>query len=122
MKNDYDIKDLIKAEINCLELLEYKVSHFTALFCLDYFLTNGVVWENEFLELNDFYTLCFNILDFFIEDVRFVDFNPLQVSCAVISLARDYCKKEPWGGLFTKLYGIPMDDFMNCFIVIKRYM
>jgi hypothetical protein len=123
MKNDYEVKELKKAEIDCLRLLDYKLSHHSALFCLDYFLSNGVIWDNDDFtgDLSEFYALCYNILDFFIEDVRFVDFNPFQVSCAVISLVRDYYKfKEPWSGLMTKAYGVRLDEFMNCFIVIKR--
>jgi hypothetical protein len=104
-------------------LLNYKLTDYTALYCLEYLLNYGVVWDIENFDgdLYEFNSLCYRILDFFIEDVRFIDFNPLQISCAVIRLARDnYRLKDSWNGLFTQVYDINKDYFMNCFIVIKR--
>jgi hypothetical protein len=123
MKNDYTIDELKKAEIDCLSLLDYKLSHYSSLFCLEYFLNQGILWSNEdFIgDLDKLYSLCYRILDFFLEDVRYIDFNPIQISCAVVSLARDYYNlKDSWPSLFVKLFNIKFDEFMNCFIVIKR--
>jgi hypothetical protein len=124
IKNVYNVKELAKAELLCLTLLDYKTTNCSALLCLDYFLSVGVIWESENFDtelLSDFYSLCYKVLDFFIDDVRFVDFNPVQVACAVIALCRDYYKlKEPWSSLSAKAFDTSLNDFMNCFIVIKR--
>jgi hypothetical protein len=123
MKYDYTVKELKQAEIDCLTLLEYRMTNHSSLFCLDYLLSLGIIWEHENFngDLDEMHSLSYKILDFFIEDVRYVDFNPFQVSCAVVSLARDFFKlKEPWSTLSAKVLESKMDEFMNCFIVIKR--
>jgi hypothetical protein len=123
IKNEYNMTELKQAEVDCLKLLDYKLTHSSALLYLDFFLNIGVIWDYEAFngDLKEFNNQCYKVLDFFIQDIRYIDFNPLQISCAVISLVRDHYElKEPWSTLFAKIFNIKMNEFMNCFVVIKR--
>jgi len=46
-KNYYNENEIIRTEIECLRLLEYKLNHFTAFHFIQTFLCMGIITEDE---------------------------------------------------------------------------
>lgn len=114
----------MKVEKICLMALDYKLNYFSSYYILEFFLNNGVLFEHEICnDVEYLNSVTTKIINFFLEDIRYLDFSPIHIACAVITLARDLLKiKEPWSNIFTKIYGIKHEDFINCYFVLKRYI
>jgi hypothetical protein len=93
-----------------LKQLGYNLVNFNPFYMLESFLC--VIGLDN--------TIAYKIFNFFIEDERFLDFNALEISCAIISLSRDIMNMEPWPSSYVKLFDVKIEKFMNCYIVIKR--
>jgi hypothetical protein len=119
-------KDIKKSEMICLKLLGYKLDRNSPYDFLEYFLKNGILFENEYLdhfdefELKEIYDFPYKILNFFLFDSRYLDFTPLQITCAIITFTREKFKlRESWSRKFSEIYNIKLEDFMNCYFVVK---
>jgi len=104
-----------------LRLLNYNLDRSTCYDYLDLFLKNGIVFEGEIStkKLEKLYHYNLKILNNFIFDQRYFDFNPLQIACAIVRLSREVYKIEGWPEVYEKIYRIRSEDFMNCYFVIK---
>ena len=98
-------------EQRVLKLLDYKLDYDTAYSILKLMLAS---------EDKEFESLAFRILNHFIDDVRFVDFSPLESAMAIISLTSDILKSNNVKRQLLKSYDIQSSLYMNCYIVIKR--
>jgi hypothetical protein len=118
---DYSLTELKNYELMCLRLLNYNLDRSTCFDFLDLFLKNGIVFEGEISlkKLEKLYHYNSKILNNFIFDQRYFDFNPLQIACAIVRLSREVYKMEGWSELYEKIYRIRSEDFMNCYFVIK---
>ena len=121
MYPDYSLTELKNYELMCLRLLNYNLDRSTCFDFLDLFLKNGIVFEGEISlkKLEKLYHYNSKILNNFIFDQRYFDFNPLQIACAIVRLSREVYKMEGWPELYEKIYRIRSEDFMNCYFVIK---
>jgi hypothetical protein len=105
----------------CLRLLNYNLDRYTCYDFLELFLKNGIVFEGEISmkKLEKLYSYNLKIINNFIIDQRYFDFNSLQIACAIVRLSREAYKIEGWPRLYEKIYKIRSEDFMNCYFVIK---
>lgn len=119
--------DIKEAETFCIKLLNYKLNYQSAYCFLEFCLQNGIVFVRELkstskFTLTDIQAKCFEILEVFLLDRRYLDFTPLQIACSIITVAREMANvKTPWNNIFQNIYSIKIESFMNCYIVIKRY-
>lgn len=122
--------DTKKSEMICLKLLGYKLDRNSAYDFLEYFLKQGIVFEDELhvleeenhekFTLKEIYDFPYKILNFFLFDSRYLDFSPLQIACAIITFTRKkFNLKESWNNKFSEIYNIKLEDFMNCYFVVK---
>jgi hypothetical protein len=119
-------KDIQQAECFCLKILEYKLDYLN-VFDLNMYLTqNGIIFVNELTSnskytLDDVYGLTQKILDEFIYDNRFLDFSQFEICFALVFLAKELCGiNNNWNKTFQRIYNIPLDEFSNSYIVLKR--
>ncbi len=108
-----DLSNYLKMEQTVLKLLDYKLDYDTSYSILKIMLL--------YISDNNFSNLAFRILDFFIHDIRFIDFAPLEVASAVICLTSDILQSTNYKRHLLKLLDIKVSEYMNCYIVIKRY-
>jgi hypothetical protein len=118
--------DIKKSEVICLKLLGYKLDRSSPYDFLEYFLKHGILFENEYIEnldefiLKEVYDFPYKILNFFLLDCRYLDFSPLQIACAIITFTREKFRlRESWSRKFSEIYNIKLEDFMNCYFVVK---
>lgn len=123
-------KDTKKSEMICLKLLGYKLDRNSAYDFLEYFLKQGIVFEDELqvleeenhekFTIKEIYDFPYKILNFFLFDSRYLDFSPLQIACAIITFTRKkFNLRESWNNKFSEIYDIKLEDFMNCYFVVK---
>jgi hypothetical protein len=116
----YSINDLIRMEQVCLNILDYKLIHYNSQYILDFFLNNSFY---KYKDIKEFICLTQKILDFFVEDIRFLDFTQLEITVSILSLSRELLNMEY--SSYSKIYDIcdiKLEEFMNCFFVLKRYI
>lgn len=113
--------DLKNYELICLRYLDYNLDQYTAYNFLELFLKNGIVFEGEISmkQLEKLYSYNLKIINNFIKDQRYFDFNPLQIACAIVRLSREVHHLEGWPNIYERIYKIRGEDFMNCYFVIK---
>jgi hypothetical protein len=129
------VKEIKKYEELCLKYLEYKLNYFTAYDFIHYFLTFGVLFVKESPSINNSYypqnnniynnienfnQQILNIFSCFVFDNKIIEYTPIQIACACISLARQFSKIEKWDDIFIQLYKIKFSDFNNCFEALKK--
>lgn len=105
-------------------MLEYNLKRTTAYDFLEFFLMNGIVFEDEMEKdmevINEQVQLAWEVLAFLTEDNRSLDFTPMQIGCAIVAFVRDQFKfKESWPKRFAEIYNIRLEDFMNCYFILK---
>jgi hypothetical protein len=103
----YDLTHYLKYEQFIIKLLNYKLDYETTYSSLKMVLENTT---------QDFKQLAFRILEVFIDDIRFVDFKPIEAANAIICLASDIYSTN----YKRQLVNVKAAVYMNCYIVIKR--
>jgi hypothetical protein len=111
--SEYELSEYVIMEQTVLKLLDYKLDYDTVYSILRLMLAS---------EDKDFESFALRLLNHFIEDIRFVDFSPLESAMAIISLTCDILKSTNVKRQVLKCYDIQSTLYMNCYIVIKRYL
>lgn len=115
-------KEIKKSEIICLKLLSYKLNLTTSFDFLEFFLKNGILFEDDkfkFEDLMQIYNETVLILKDFVNDMRYLDFTPLQTVCAIVSYVRKKNYMTSWNSHLEHTYQIKKEDFANCLFVIE---
>lgn len=122
------VSDIKEAETFCIKILKHKLNYQSAYNFIEFFLQNGIIFVNE-LRSSSSYTVeavqakCFEILEQFTMDRRYIDFSPVEVACSIVTTVREFAQmKYPWHNMFQNLYSIKTDNFINCYYVIRRYL
>jgi hypothetical protein len=111
----YKLIDALKMERLIIQLLQYKLDFQTSRDIMVMLVSTLNVSD---IEMNN---LCYKLLNFIIEDVRSLDFSQMEIATAIVSLAADmkkimYIKQD-----MRNICGIKTNEYMNCYIVMKRY-
>ena len=120
----YHKTEITNYEKNCVCLLNYQLNMTNSHEILSFILNHGLLQTYEDQKLQNFYNEAKNILLFFIEDVRSLDFSQVEVALASIKLAAQItCNKFENKVMETikKLYGFQPENFMNAYVTIKTY-
>jgi hypothetical protein len=105
----YNLQQALRMEQRVVELLAYKLDFYTARDIIEVLLSSSDISETETVKY------CYRILNYFIEDVRFLDFSPLEIASAIVGLVTDRKSSQMLNSI-----GISKSSYMNCYIVIKR--
>lgn len=118
---NFSVEDIKKSECICLKLLKYRININTPYSILQSLLKNGIFFEDEIEQerTESIYKSAFSILNNIMEDVRYVDFAPLEIAFCIVSLMREDLRLEKWPKCFRKIYNFNFEEFMTCFIVVK---
>ena len=79
----------------------------------------------ELIEIEKFYALSRQILDYFNEDVRSLDFSKAEVALASLLLAAERTGRKIEKKVkqnLEKIYSISVESFVNAFFVIRKYV
>jgi hypothetical protein len=140
-KEYYTKEEISNSEKLCLKILECSLDVVSSYDILMFFLVSGVVnsspgkedilvtdikLENEFaIEIDKFYALSRQILDYFNEDVRSLDFSKAEVALASLLLAAERTGRKIEKKVkqnLEKIYNISVESFVNAFFVIRKYV
>ena len=155
------LDDIQKYELICLNMLEYKLNYNTAYHYINFFLSQGIIFndeslssiDNEYvvknyklstsnssLNSNEDVKINYKIvvklseivkeaLLIFIESMKkylkidneFNNFTFLEIACGCIAVAREHIKlKEIWHSRFIEIYNIKIEDFKDCYEMLKK--
>jgi hypothetical protein len=106
----YKLNEALGMEQYVVELLKFKLDYYTARDVMEALLTYLDLCETETI------SYCYGMLDCFIEDVRFLDFSPLEIASAVIRLVSETTNSSKQS---LSIFGISNNKYMNCYIVMK---
>jgi hypothetical protein len=122
MKERYQPSEIYDIERKCLHLLDYKLNLLTPFTVLEFFLTNGLILHVDDI-VNEFYKKCYEGMKYFTEDIRGLDFTPLEIACAsILSAAQEVGFSQKIKKVFKNVYKIDISSFYNTFIVIRNIL
>jgi len=130
----YTPNEIKRYETISLKLMKYKLNYFSAFDYLEFFLVNGILFEKEITPkslpnsnvmiidiVEAAYQLCYNILNFFVVDVRFPEFKLEHIVLSIICIVREHFKIIPvWNSNFVKQYNVKFDEIEECYNVISK--
>lgn len=112
--------EISRHEQKCLRLLNYTINTRTSYNLLSYFYENGL---NAALT-DSLHLASLQLLDFFVSDIRSLDFSELEVALACLTFTYEiYTGEEEQKKIKRMLwdvYHIKTDLYMNCLFVLKR--
>jgi len=114
----FNKEDVKKCEIFCLKALSYKLDRFTAYDALEKILQIGIISEKT-KNINYIYRFAIQTLNKFLYDERYVDFSSIQICLGVVAFTREHFNLIRWTSELATIYNLRLDDFMNCYFVIK---
>ena len=94
----FDTEDISIYEQNCLKALDYKLNYYTVYDALCIILNCGIVTDeeakrNKINVVEKIYQLTFNILEEISFNEIFMNYNPLKITLAIVSIARNHFNK-----------------------------
>lgn len=128
-----NVKEIQQYETICLKLLDYKVNYFSAFVCLEMLLSNGIYFEKEIPVMNlkfqislmekieAAYQICYNVLNFFIADLRSLEYRPEHIAFSIVCISRQHFKvKQKWPNALAEFYNVKFEDFEDCYYTINK--
>ena len=112
--------DLLEAEINCLEILDYNLNQVSVYEILEMILSAGIVLEKEIDQKSDklfeIYEKCFNLLDFCVNKNEVIlEYPSTEIIFSIIYLMRkEFNFNLNIDKYFHKMYGIEMKSYSKC--------
>lgn len=126
LKIDFTIKEIKYSEVLCLKLLKYKIIAYSSHSMLTFLLGNGIFFDEEIKlseqTLNELYQHAFTILKIFLEDIRYLDFSPLEIALCIIKTLREKQKLEKSPVFFEIYCNVDLNMVNNCIIVLKSIL
>ena len=122
-KEYYPKQIISNIEKECLILLNYKLDTFTSYDILYFFLIHGIIHLTNLDLINKFYSLCFDILDFFILQNYILEFTNLNLSISIILISADIiCSKQKENiiFLFDNVYDINAEKYFFDYYKLKK--
>ena len=124
----YSLEQIRKFEVNCLINVEYNLCITNFINVLQIFLANGVLLKkdtkiiNTEQSLKNIYFLINKISENLIyEDIRYIQYNQFNMACAILYLARNISKLDPWPKIFVDLYNIAFEDFLEEYNYVNNF-
>ena len=124
----YSLEQIRKFEVNCLINVEYNLCITNFINVLQIFLANGVLLKkdtkiiNTEQSLKNIYFLIKKISENLIyEDIRYIQYNQFNMACAILYLARNISKLDPWPKIFVDLYNIAFEDFLEEYNYVNNF-
>jgi hypothetical protein len=105
----------------CLQALNYDLVILSSYDILNFFLINGIVTSLDNKMVDHLYSLSFSILNFFMQDIRSLDFSHSELAIASL-LTAGYMTdlKTQIKSSLTKIYQFEIHNFTNATFVIKK--
>ena len=110
-------------EKKCVQLLNYQLGELTTYEYINFFFANGLFFMSNnalFLDINSLYNQAISFLDIFIEDDRYLDFEPYTLSICIIMFLFENCiffDKR----IFRDIYNVNFKDvkYVKCSFVLR---
>lgn len=127
-KEYYKREEVIEYEFKTLKLLDYNLDNLNGFSAVKFMLRSGII-TNDFefdlvseTTLEKFYEKIEEIIKFFMNDVRSLDFSPLNLAVSSILLAAEmYNCTNTVKSTLSKVYKIDVNSAMLALTVIERY-
>ena len=119
----YSSEELINIELNCLQLLRYKLNYIQPINYLELFFLNGIVFTNDKILTKDsnlVYSNCLILLEEFMKtDNLYIKFNSFFICCSIISFCRGKFLLEKFPELLQIIFKINLKDFEETYLIVK---
>lgn len=122
----YDINEVRRYEDYVIKFLSHKLNYYTTFSILEYLLSNGIAFYNEFShhdsktaikeKIKKLNKLSFQILNSIVEDINYVNFNHIEIAFSCVVYAREVMKfKTIFHPEFEKIYDLKMGNILKCY-------
>jgi len=120
---NFSLDSILKHEEICLKLLEFKLNYSSAFDFCKFFINHGIVLASErpAERLEEINQRVMDTLSNFLENEKFIDFDPLQIACSCISITRNYYQLINSDHTFYNIYKIKSENLKDCMNNIQGY-
>lgn len=127
----YEMNEVRKYEDYVMKFLSFKLNFITSFNIIEFILSNGVVFNNEFHyeenpsvikdRVKKVNKLAFQLLITFVEDSNYINYNHIEVAFSCVVFAKELMKfKDVFPAELEKIYNLKMGNFVKCYQYITR--
>ena len=113
----YSLKEMISIERRALKTINYFLNFTTPMCFLELFLLNGIIYNIDNVDKNDYSKIYFEIEDILEkimeESIIYLKYNFFYLACAIVSYCREKYHLEKWPKMLKKVFGVDFYFFQN---------
>ena len=113
----HSLSEIFDIERKALKTINYFLNYTTPMCFLEFFLINGIIYNTDYLDRNEYYKIYFeieNILQKIMEESNYyLKYNFFYIACAIVAFCRDIFNLEKWPNTLKKVFSIDFFYFQN---------